>query len=129
MNLRRTLAIVATSLVALTATIAPAQTQNTGDLVAGNAAINAVIDNLDCGALKTTLYTSNFATAQTTRSELAVTLKTSANLAAIDPILGVAGALYAGRIADRAVVCGAVQPDPEQDILTQLQNLSSNLSS
>lgn len=129
MNLRRTLAIAATSIVALTATIAPAQAQNTGDLVAGNAAINEFIDNLDCGALETTLYASNFATAQTTRSELATTLKDSANLAAIDPVLGFAGALYAGRIADRALECGAVQPDPQQDILTQLQSLSSNLSS
>ena len=129
MNLRRTLAIAATSVVALTATLAPAQAQNTGGLAAGNAAINAIIDNLDCDALETTLYASNFATAQTTRSELAATLKTSANLGAIDPLLGAAGSLYAGRIADRAVVCGAVQPDPEQDILTQLQNFSSNLSS
>ena len=129
MTIRRTLAIAATSVVALTATLAPAQAQNTGDLVAGNAAVNAIIDNLDCSALETTLYTSNFATAQTTRSELAATLKTSANLGAIDPVLGIAGALYAGRIADRAVTCGAVQPDPQQDILIELQNFSSNLSS
>lgn len=129
MNLRRTLAVAAASVVALTATIAPAQAQNANDLIAGNAAINATIDNFDCGVLKASLYTTNLATAETTRSELATTLQASANFAKLDPLLRVAGTLYAGRIADRAVTCGAVQPDPQQDIVTQLQNLSSNLSS
>lgn len=122
MNIRRTLAIAAASVVALSASLAPAQAQTADDL-------NQIIDNFPCQALKDGLYASQLATPDTTRSELAATLRTSANLGAINPALTFVGNVYAGRVADRALECGAVQPDPQQDILVQLQNLSSNLSS
>lgn len=122
MSIRRILAVAATSVVALSLALTPAQAQ-TGDF------LNELVDELPCEALENTLYVSQLATPDTTRSELAATLRTSANLGTIDPLLGVAGNVYAGRIADRALECGAVQPDPQQDILTQLQSLSSNLSS
>ncbi|GAB3596346.1 Alpha helical Porin B [Corynebacterium faecale] len=122
MNIRRTLAIAAASVVALSASLSPAQAQ-TGEV------FNELIDNFPCQTLQDGLYLSQLATPDTTRSELAATLRTSANLGDIDPALAIVGGVYAGRIADRALECGAVQPDPQQDILTQLQNLSSNLSS
>lgn len=122
MSIRRTLAITAASVVALSASLSPAQAQ-TAEV------INEFIDTFPCQTLADGLYASQLATPDTTRSELAATLRTSANLGEIDPYLAIAGNIYAGRIADRALECGAVQPDPQQDILTQLQNLSSNLSS
>ncbi|EEW50008.1 hypothetical protein HMPREF0290_1422 [Corynebacterium efficiens YS-314] len=125
MNLRRTLAVAAASVMALTATIAPAQAQN-ADIVSG---INNLIDTFDCDLLRTGLTQTGLVTPETTRSELAATLRTTANLGEIDVAFAFVGSAYAGRIADRAQTCGIVQPDPEQDILTQLQNLSSNLSS
>lgn len=125
MNLRRTLAIAATSIVALTATIAPAQAQN-ADIFDG---LNNLIDTFDCDVLRTGLVGAGLVTPDTTRSELAATLRTTANLGEIDISFALVGSAYAGRIADRAQTCGIVQPDPQQDILTQLQSLSSNLSS
>lgn len=125
MNLRRTLAVAATSVVALTATIAPAQAQN-ADIFND---VNHVIDTFNCDVLRAGLTQTGLVTPETTRSELAATLRTTANLGEINVAFTFVGAAYAGRIADRAQTCGIVQPDPEQDILSQLQNFSSNLSS
>lgn len=125
MNLRRTLAIAATSVVALTATLAPAQAQN-ADIFNG---ANHLIDTFNCDLLRTGLTQAGLVTPETTRSELAATLRTTANLGDIDVAFALIGSTYAGRIADRAQTCEIVQPDPQQDILTQLQNFSSNLSS
>lgn len=125
MNLRRTLAVAAASVMALTATIAPAQAQNT-DIFNG---ANHIIDTFNCDVLRAGLTQTGLVTPETTRSELATTLRATANLGEINVAFTLMSSAYAGRIADRAQTCGIVQPDPEQDILTQLQNLSSNLSS
>lgn len=122
MKIRRTLTIAAAT-IALTAGLTPAASaQGLGDL-------NHLIDNFDCNVLRVGLTQSGLANDQTTRTQLATELRNSADLGQIDPMLGIAGNLYAGRIADRALTCGIVQPDPPQDILTQLQTMSSNLSS
>lgn len=126
MKIRRTLTIAAAT-IALTAGLTPAASaQGLGDLLGG---ANQVIDNFDCGALRVGLTQTGLVNDQTTRTQLATTLRNTADLGQIDPVLGFAGNAYAGRIADRALTCGIVQPDPPQDILTQLQTMSSNLSS
>lgn len=131
MNIRRNLTVAAASLIALSATITPAHAQelNLGDVAAGTNAINQLIDSFPCEILKPMLTQTGLVNGTTTRSELANTLKDSANLNKLDISLAFAGVLYSNRIADRALTCGAVQPDPQQDILVQLQNMLSNLSS
>ncbi len=131
MNISRTLAVAAASLVAISGAIAPAQAQelNLGDLAGGAGAINQFVDNFPCEGLNPLLSSSGLVDDQTTRSELAAALRTEAGLKTLGAEFQLIGTLYAGRIADRALECGAVQPDPQQDILTQLQNFSSNLSS
>ncbi|WP_080795816.1 hypothetical protein [Corynebacterium pacaense] len=116
---------VAAATIALGASLTPVASAQEGGLQA----INEIVDKLDCNALRTVLEQSGMARESTTRDELAATLRNATNLGAIDPILGLAGNIYAGRIADRALTCGIVKANPQQDIITQLQNLSSNLSS
>lgn len=121
-KIRRTLTIAAAT-IALTASLAPAASaQGLGEL-------NHIVDTFDCNILGTALTTSGLVNDQTTRTQLATELRTTANLRQIDLTLGLVGNAYAGRIADRALNCGIVKADPQQDIFTQLQNFSSNLSS
>lgn len=123
MKIRRALAIAATTMALTAGLLSPAASaQDLG-------AINHTIDTFNCDVLREGLYRTGLATPETTRTQLATELRNSADLGQIDPMLGIAGNLYAGRIADRALTCGIVQPDPPQDILTQLQTMSSNLSS
>lgn len=130
MKKTRRIVTIAAATIALTAGLTPAASaQNLGDLIGGAGAVNQIIDTFPCEVLTPGLHNTGLANENTTRSELATTLRDSANLSKLDPTLAYFGIAYSNRIADRALKCGAVQPDPQQDILTQLQNLSSNLSS
>lgn len=122
----RRIAATAAATAALGAALTPAASaQNLGDLLTGAGQLNQVIDNFDCTVLREGLTRTGTANQDTTRSQLADSLRNAADLGAIDPVLGLAGTVYADRIADRALACGIVKADPQLDFLAQLQHLSS----
>ncbi|MFP7366440.1 hypothetical protein SFC07_11825 [Corynebacterium callunae] len=116
------LATIAAASIALTAGLTPAASAQDFSV------INEAIDNFDCQILETAIYQSGLANAESTRSELASTLRTSAAVDQLPSPMNLVAAAYSERIANRALTCGIVQEDP-QDFMTQLQVLSSNLSS
>jgi Alpha helical Porin B. len=93
------------------------------------AAASNIIDNFDCGVLREGLIRSSLADDTTTRNELANKLTSTADLREADPTLALLGNTFSGRIADRSLTCNIVTADPQQDIVAQLQALSSILSS
>ena len=112
-------ATIAAATVALTASLTPSASAQD---------FNQIIDNFDCGILQTAIYTTGLAHENSTRSELAANLRNSAAVGQLDFPLNIAATGYSERIANRALACGIVKEDP-QDFLSQLQLLSSNLSS
>lgn len=125
-KIRRTLTIAAAT-IALTAGLTPAASaQGLGDLLGGT---NEIIDNFDCNLLREGLTRSGLVTSETTRAELAASLKNTANLGEVDVSLSLLGNVYSDRLANRALTCDIVKADPQQDIFAQLQTISSNLSS
>lgn len=112
-------ATIAAATVALTASLTPS---------ASAQGVNEMIDNFDCGLLQTTIYTTGLAHENSTRSELAATLRDSAAVSQLPTPMNIVGVAYSERIANRALTCGIVKEDP-QDFMSQLQLLSSNLSS
>ncbi len=128
-KIRRTLTIAAAA-IALTAGLTPAASaQGLGDLLGGNPAINTAIDNFPCTTMGELLTHGGMVTSETTRAELAATLKDSAEVLEIGPIVNIQVNAYSQRIANRALTCDIVKADPPQDIFAQLQTISSNLSS
>lgn len=134
--LRRTLATAAVTAIAV-AGLAPAASAQT-DLVAN--AIAAADCRLVGPALKTLFDIDD----NTTRSDLAKQIRDEAKPWTItDPSTYLVSAQYAGQIADQAVECGTVKPDPElfpgssipglenipniNDVQDILENLSSTL--
>lgn len=119
---------VASAALALSATLTPAASaQDLGALLNGAGQINQIIDNFDCNTLGQGLRHANLVNQDTTRSQLAGSLKTATNLDQVDPVIALAGNVSADRIADRALACGVVKADPQQDIFAFLQGLSSGL--
>lgn len=112
-------ATIAAATVALTASLTPSASAQD---------FNQMIDTFDCGLLQTTIYTTGLAHENTTRSELAATLRDSAAVSQLPTPMNIVGVAYSERIANRALTCGIVKEDP-QDFLSQLQLFSSNLSS
>lgn len=113
------LVTIAAATVALTAGLTPsASAQDFG----------AIIDNFDCGVLRTTVYTTGLAHENSTRAELAANLRNSAAVSQLEIPLNLVATAYSERIANRALTCGIVKEDP-QDFMAQLQQFSSNLSS
>ena len=112
-------ATIAAATVALTASLTPSASAQD---------FNQIIDNFDCGILQTAIYTTGLANENSTRSELAANLRNSAAVGQLDFPLNIAATGYSERIANRALTCEIVKEDP-QDFLSQLQLLSSNLSS
>lgn len=116
------LATIAAASIALTAGLTPAASAQ------DHSVINAAIDNFDCQILETAVYNSGLAHANTTRSEFAATLRTSGAVNQLPSPMNLVAAAYSERIANRALTCGIVKEDPK-DFMTQLQVMSSNLSS
>lgn len=125
--LRRTLATAAVTAIAVVG-LAPAASAQT-DLVAN--AIAAADCRLVGPALKTLFDIDD----NTTRSDLAKQIRDEAKpLTITDPRTYLLSAQFAGQIADKAVACGTVKPDPQSLIpgssnLADIQDILTNLSS
>lgn len=134
--LRRTLATAAVAAVAV-AGLAPAASAQT-DVVAN------FIADAPCSLVDPALKTAFRIDGNTTRSDLAKQIRDEAKpLTGTDPTSYLVSAQYAGQIADKAVECVTVKPDPElfpgssipglenipniNDVQDILENLSSTL--
>lgn len=103
--LRRTLATVAVTAIAVVG-LAPAAS---AQLPGGDA-----ISRVDCGHLNFTLRALNLKDDNTTRSQLARNIRDeAAPFTLSDPSTWLVSVNYAEQIADRALECGIVKPDPQ----------------
>lgn len=87
--------------------------------------LNGEIATADCGRLGTTLRLTGMANRDTTRSQLVANVN---NAVGQNASLRLVAAPTVNSLADRAVECGVVKPDPVTP-LTQITELSSKLSS
>ncbi|MDO5668535.1 MAG: hypothetical protein Q4G50_00875 [Corynebacterium sp.] len=105
--LRRTLATIAATAVAVTG-LAPAASAQLG-------AIDGLIKNADCRIVDPLLKQTFQIDGNTTRSDLSRQIRNAAkeNINLLDPSTYLVSARYADQIADKAVACGTVKKDPE----------------
>lgn len=122
--MRRITAALAAGLIAVTgfagtATPAKAQTLELVRLLNGN------IATANCDSLRTGLTATRMVNKDTTRSQLVMNLNTAVGN---DAALRLVSASTVGAVADRALECGIVKPDPVTP-LDQLFAGSSQMSS
>lgn len=128
---RRTLATVAATAIAVTG-LAPAASAQLGG---GFGLVEQAIANTDCRIAEPILRGAFTIDATTTRSDLAKQIRDEAKPLTInDPSTFLLSAQFAGQIADKAVACGTVKPDPQSLIpgssnLADIQDILANLSS
>lgn len=87
--------------------------------------INGGVENADCGALGSAVRLTKMANAETTRAGLVDNLNKAVG---DDTTLRLLTGSTVNAVADRALVCGVVKPDPVTP-QTRLVQLSSELSS
>lgn len=125
--MRRITATLAAALIAGTAALSPvaAQAQTFSQLGQITKAVDGNIAEMDCGLLRTALVGTKMVDAETTRSGLAKKLKEfTGNDITVKLLVGG----RADAVADRALACNIVKPDPVTPT-TKFIELSSNLSS
>lgn len=128
---RRTLATVAATTIAVTG-LAPAAFAQLGG---GLGLVERAIATTDCRVADPILRGAFTIDGTTTRSDLAKQIRDEAKpLTITDPRTYLLSAQFAGQIADKAVACGTVKPDPQSLIpgssnLADIQDILANLSS
>lgn len=133
--LRRTLATAAVTAIAVVG-LAPAASAQLGGIV------EKAIADAPCSIVDPALKTAFRIDDNTTRSDLAKQIRDEAKpLTGTDPTSYLVSAQYAGQIADKAVECGTVKPDPQlfpgssipglENIpnINEVQDILENLSS
>lgn len=99
---------IATCLVAAAVALAPTAAAD-NSLVQLIRVVNGEVETADCTTLGTALRVSGLANAETTRSELVAKVNGAVGT---DSTLRLATAPTVNKLADRAVACGVVKPDP-----------------
>lgn len=129
--LTRRVAVVGATVALAAGVVAPAaHSQNIGDLIGGVGLIgelsNAAIENMDCDTLDWGLNTFGLVDEDTTRSELAKTLRElPLELGATDPAVLIFGKGEADKWADKALECGIVKEDPQTPLAGSMELLGS----
>ena len=115
---------IATCLVAAAVALAPTAAAD-NSLVQLLRVVNSEVETADCGTLGAALRVSGLVDADTTRSQFVSKMNSTVGA---DSSLRLVAAPTVNKLADRAVVCGVVKPDPVTP-RSQAIALSSAMSS
>lgn len=123
--MRRIATLAAAGLMAVAAIASPATAQAQTQSLELIKLLNGNIATANCDALRVGLTSTNMVGPDTTRSQLVTNVN---NVVGKDATLRLASASTVGALADRALECGIVKPDPTTP-LDQFFAMSSQMSS
>ena len=127
---KRASAVAATALLATGVAAPAAQAQDLSTLLQGLGTANNLSDQalaaMDCGTLDGLLNAAQLKDSTTTRSQLESNIRNIAPDAGVsNPALLLFGAQQANKVADKALACNIVKPDPTDPFSQFTQLLGS----